>query len=53
MLGENAYEVLCLVKYLAHSKNSGNPVIISVVLAINSVTPSYLPGILGSNFLIL
>lgn len=24
----------CLVKYPAHSKNSGNPVIISVVLAI-------------------
>lgn len=42
-----------LVEYVAHSKNPGNTVIISVMLAINSLTPFYLSGTLGSNFLIL
>lgn len=43
--------VKCLVKYLVHIKNSGNT-IISVIMALNSLTPSYSSGALGSNFII-
>ena len=50
MLGQKACEALCEVS--AHSKNLGNT-IISVRLAINSLTPFYLLGTLNSNFLIL